>query len=158
MQLLTVNKFGDPVSAFRKHETPGHHDEQLRPKTLLHVVCRKRLDHWLNSLARAPKVLAVDKAHPKLFKSGSLDMYAATEMHRTFYQAWFAYFKEHDSPYIIAQYEEVLTDPAAFLDVVAARLNIERRIWKMETDIGNQNVFPRERKSFYLGVGAWSTP
>ncbi len=143
---IISNNFGVGIHNSGKHRFPAEHSGLRERRADTRIVVRKRLDHWLKSIARLPATLP--KMHPEIFNDAGLDMYRAAELHERFYKEWAEY-----GP--IWEYEDLLRDPVGFLSGLALANHLKRipSEWKLGgPTLDRMNA---SKNAYYLGTGFW---
>jgi hypothetical protein len=117
----------------------------------IYFVIRKRLDHWLNSMARFPGQMHIMR--PELFKDGEFDMIAGAKHYADFYEAW------RESPpgqVHFIDYERLLAGPESILRNLQELYRLERRgdewVWGKEIF----GYMPQHKIDYYLSQGEFA--
>ena len=144
---LLGNNFKVEVSGNGKHDLPGEY-EHLHDGPV--YLIRKRLDHWLNSIARRSETLP--GTHPEIYPDGKLSMYKAAQLHERFYREWLNLYAYDVQP---VSYEEILADPCGFLERVQAvhHPQLRRDTWKLQGR-GDAEMSDA-RREYYMSVNEW---
>ena len=142
---LLANNYDALVLSETKHDFPSTF--RFREDLTGVVVIYKRLDHWLNSIARFPATLP--QQYPAIYHNGALDMVAAARLYDDFYTQWGQYPRV-----CLVAYEDLLDRADTMTAAIAQRFGLAPIGRKEFYDKGPQwDRMNQGKIDFYLSRG-----
>ena len=149
--LLAKNFTNCTARVIKRHRFPGENHDGWAQDAIYFVI-RKRLDHWLNSMARFPGQMQL--LRPELFRDGEFDMEAGAEFYSNFYHAW---QNNSPGPVHFIDYERLLANPRSILVNLQELYRLERRDdteWMWGKEIFG--YMPQQKIDYYLSAGEFA--